>query len=117
VEVGWRLGERVQVTSGLEPGERIVVSGNFLIDSESRMRLSASAGTASADKTMSSAKDPVCGMDVDTKAKDAIMAQHQGKTYYFCNEHCKRTFQADPGKYVSGKTTNPQLVRSNRTAA
>ena len=41
VETGWRLGDRVQITSGLEPGERIVVSANFLIDSESRMRLPA----------------------------------------------------------------------------
>jgi len=29
-------------------------------------------------------KDPVCGMSVDeTKA---IMAQHGGKTYYFCSQ-------------------------------
>jgi Cu(I)/Ag(I) efflux system membrane fusion protein len=38
VETGWRLGDRVEITKGLEPGERIVVSGNFLIDSESRMK-------------------------------------------------------------------------------
>jgi multidrug efflux pump subunit AcrA (membrane-fusion protein) len=41
LKTGWRLGDRVQVTEGLEPGERIVVSGNFLIDSESRMKLPA----------------------------------------------------------------------------
>lgn len=39
VETGWSFGDRVEVTHGLAPGERIVVSGNFLIDSESRMRL------------------------------------------------------------------------------
>jgi Cu(I)/Ag(I) efflux system membrane fusion protein len=38
VKTGWRLGDRVQVTEGLMPGDEIVVSGNFLIDSESRMR-------------------------------------------------------------------------------
>jgi len=38
VETGWRLGDRVEITKGLEPGERIAVSGNFLIDSESRMK-------------------------------------------------------------------------------
>jgi RND family efflux transporter MFP subunit len=43
VQTGWRLGDRVQITKGLEPGEHIVVSGNFLIDSESRMRLAAPA--------------------------------------------------------------------------
>ena len=37
VETGWRLGGRVEITRGLTPGEKIAVSGNFLIDSESRM--------------------------------------------------------------------------------
>jgi YHS domain-containing protein len=114
VEVGWRLGDRVQVTRGLEPGEQIVVSGNFLLDSESRMRLSASAGAVPADQ-MSAAKDPVCGMDVDTTLKGAATAQHQGKTLYFCNEHCRRTFQSDPGKYVSGTMRTAQLPGSNHT--
>jgi Cu(I)/Ag(I) efflux system membrane fusion protein len=40
VETGWRMGDNVQITKGLEPGERIVVAGNFLLDSESRMKLS-----------------------------------------------------------------------------
>jgi Cu(I)/Ag(I) efflux system membrane fusion protein len=40
VETGWRLGDNVEIISGLAAGERIVVAGNFLLDSESRMRLS-----------------------------------------------------------------------------
>ena len=28
VKTGWRLGGRVQVTEGLEPGERVVISSN-----------------------------------------------------------------------------------------
>ncbi len=38
VETGWRFGDRVEIRKGLEAGERIVVSGNFLIDSETRMK-------------------------------------------------------------------------------
>jgi Cu(I)/Ag(I) efflux system membrane fusion protein len=38
VEVGMRSGERVEILSGLEPGQRIVTSGTFLIASESRLR-------------------------------------------------------------------------------
>lgn len=38
VETGWRFGNRVQIVRGLQPGESVVVSGNFLLDSESRMR-------------------------------------------------------------------------------
>jgi RND family efflux transporter MFP subunit len=41
VETGWRIGDDVEVTKGLVPGERIVVSGTFLIDSESRMKAAA----------------------------------------------------------------------------
>ncbi len=41
VETGWRLGNRIEITKGLSPGERIVTSGTFLIDSESRMELAA----------------------------------------------------------------------------
>jgi membrane fusion protein, copper/silver efflux system len=38
VTAGKRLGDRVEIVRGLEPGQRIVASGNFLLDSESRMR-------------------------------------------------------------------------------
>jgi RND family efflux transporter MFP subunit len=46
VETGWRFGDSVEIVEGLAPGERIVTSGTFLLDSESRMK-SASAGTTS----------------------------------------------------------------------
>ncbi len=50
------------------PGEKIVVSGNFLIDSESRMK-AAAAGIYG-----ETSEDPVCGMEVDqAKAKAAGM--------------------------------------------
>ncbi|MDO8945648.1 MAG: efflux RND transporter periplasmic adaptor subunit [Desulfocapsaceae bacterium] len=39
VVTGWRFGDRVEIIKGLASGEQIVVSGNFLIDSESRMKL------------------------------------------------------------------------------
>ena len=39
VETGWRIGGDVQVTKGLVAGERIVISGTFLVDSESRMKM------------------------------------------------------------------------------
>jgi Cu(I)/Ag(I) efflux system membrane fusion protein len=38
VETGWRSGEDVEVTKGLAAGERIVTSGTFFVDSESRMK-------------------------------------------------------------------------------
>ena len=38
IEVGLRAGGVYQVVSGLEVGERIVTSGNFLVAAESRIR-------------------------------------------------------------------------------
>jgi membrane fusion protein, copper/silver efflux system len=38
VETGWRSGGTVEIVKGLSSGERIVVSGTFLLDSESRIR-------------------------------------------------------------------------------
>jgi membrane fusion protein, copper/silver efflux system len=37
VTTGWRTGGRLQILSGIEPGEQVVVAGAFLIDSESRI--------------------------------------------------------------------------------
>jgi Cu(I)/Ag(I) efflux system membrane fusion protein/cobalt-zinc-cadmium efflux system membrane fusion protein len=38
VRVGMRLPDQVQVLSGLADGETVVTTGNFLLDSESRLR-------------------------------------------------------------------------------
>ncbi|PJM78957.1 ATPase [Bifidobacterium scaligerum] len=41
------------------------------------------------------ATDPVCGMTVAVNA-DAITREHDGKTYYFCGEHCANNFMKAP---------------------
>lgn len=45
IKMGARVGDRIVVLEGLRPGDVIVTSGNFLIDSESRLK-SAVAGMA-----------------------------------------------------------------------
>jgi membrane fusion protein, copper/silver efflux system len=51
VEIGTAYGNRVVVTRGLAAGERVVTAGNFLLDSESRMRASALHTTAATQDT------------------------------------------------------------------
>ena len=56
------------------------------------------------------AKDPVCGMSVETlKAKWS--SAHEGRDIYFCSQGCKRSFDDDPSLYVKIRggsgTTNP----------
>jgi Cu(I)/Ag(I) efflux system membrane fusion protein len=96
VETGWRFGDRVEIKSGLKDGERIVVSGNFLIDSESKMELAASGiyGTL--------VKDPVCGADVAVRKaeKTGRTSTYHGKTYYFSSLECKQQFDKDPKPYL-----------------
>lgn len=48
------------------------------------------------------AKDPVCGMDCNEKTAKG-KSEYKGKTYYFCAPGCKKTFDADPEKYLSGQ--------------
>jgi multidrug efflux pump subunit AcrA (membrane-fusion protein) len=38
VRIGAQNGGRTEILSGLKAGERIVISGNFLIDSESQLK-------------------------------------------------------------------------------
>ncbi len=44
-------------------------------------------------------KDLVCGMEIDP-ATAAGSSEYEGQTYYFCNLNCKKSFDAEPAKYV-----------------
>jgi uncharacterized membrane protein YraQ (UPF0718 family) len=46
------------------------------------------------------ATDPVCGMKVD-RAK-AVVRRADGRTTYFCSEHCAHAFERDPARYGAG---------------
>ena len=46
VQTGDRVGDRIEVVSGLQPGERVVASGAFLVDSESQLKGSTSGTPA-----------------------------------------------------------------------
>jgi Cu(I)/Ag(I) efflux system membrane fusion protein len=46
VQVGARFADRVEILRGLTPGDHVVTTGVFLIDSESRLRASGSTGHA-----------------------------------------------------------------------
>ncbi|MDD5169409.1 MAG: efflux RND transporter periplasmic adaptor subunit [Syntrophales bacterium] len=97
VVTGRSLGDRVEITQGLMPGEKIVVSGNFLIDSEARMQ------QASAGINGKAGRDPVCGMNIDEDRSGAsgFMKIYQGKTYFFCSPECRDEFVKAPERYTS----------------
>jgi Cu+-exporting ATPase len=45
------------------------------------------------------AKDPVCGMNVDI-ATAKHRHSHEGKEYFFCNPRCLDKFRSNPGQYL-----------------
>jgi P-type Cu+ transporter len=47
-------------------------------------------------------RDPVCGMDIDPNTA-AGKSEYKGQTYYFCSPGCKKSFDKEPEKYLSGE--------------
>jgi YHS domain-containing protein len=109
VQIGWRAGDQVEIVKGLMDGEKIVVSGTFLIDSESRMK-AAAAGIYG-----ESSEDLVCGMEVDqSKARTAgRTAAYKGETYYFCSDECKISFEKEPARYAVKEAGSRQRAASS----
>jgi Cu(I)/Ag(I) efflux system membrane fusion protein len=113
VETGWRAGGRVEVVRGLEAGERIVLSGVFLVDSESQLRAAAlgaplapaaapAGAGAAAPAPAGTARDPVCHMAVDEAQARAAgrVAEHAGRTHFFCSDGCRARFAAGPERFT-----------------
>ena len=48
------------------------------------------------------ARDPICGMSVDTETAQH-RSEYDGKTFYFCCGGCKAKFDAEPARYVQAK--------------
>jgi len=101
VETGWRLGRQIEITKGLMPEEKVIVSGNFLIDSESRMK------TAAGGVIPTMSKDPVCGMFVNEEYARLTgkTATYGDETYYFCMDKCRDEFAKEPEKYAEQKAS------------
>ena len=105
VETGRRVGDNVEVTKGLEPGERIVISGTFFIDSESRMK-AATRGASAAPVI-----DPVCGMPVDPReaSNAGRTAAHGEHAFFFCSDSCKQQF--DPSRHTEANGREAMIER------
>ncbi|MDF1708396.1 MAG: heavy metal translocating P-type ATPase [Paracoccaceae bacterium] len=58
------------------------------------------------------AKDPVCGMTVATKA-GGLHASFDGETFHFCSETCQQKFKVDPWFYASGRAARRKTATKN----
>jgi YHS domain-containing protein len=52
-------------------------------------------------------KDPICGMTVDEAT--ALHAERDGKTFYFCSDHCRQKFLSTPDRVIR------QAIEGNQT--
>jgi YHS domain-containing protein len=66
--------------------------------------------------TGETAKDPVCGMEVNT-ANAAITIDSPHGTIYFCSQHCKDTFLANPAAYTPKMDAMPAAPEASATPA
>jgi len=54
------------------------------------------------NESQSVTKDPICGMTVDEAT--ALHTERDGKTFYFCSDHCRQKFLGTPaGAKPEGK--------------
>jgi YHS domain-containing protein len=128
VELGGSFGNRVTVKRGLAEGDRVVTSGNFLIDSESRMKppalrtvnekRDASRKAPVATQAAQGTTDPVCGMSIDREKTLAggLKETYRGETYVFCSDKCHKQFLQDPAKYIDDRlrsAADPGSGRAN----
>ena len=65
------------------------------------------------DPTTDVAIDPVCGMQVQP-GRSSAQSTHGEREYYFCSPGCKRSFDADPSRYLNqpaSSKTQPAVVQ------
>ena len=75
-----------------------------------------SSSRCSGSRARRGATDPVCGMRVDRSK--ALTATVGGRRHFFCSEHCKSVFEAEPERYVTkpegGDPSTAAPIRAGR---
>jgi Cu(I)/Ag(I) efflux system membrane fusion protein len=96
VKVGARAGDKVQVSEGVAEGETVVTTGNFLLDSESRLRAAIDGQTAApaAASGGGDGEGPDCANDFDAalfpdKARACRACERQHRGMGSMEEDCK----------------------------
>jgi membrane fusion protein, copper/silver efflux system len=128
VKLGVAADGYVQILEGVKAGEKIVVSSQFLIDSESNLKaaISQMRGSGERDTSTSMEKaaprdehknhsmdetnsdksttireekmDLVCGME--GSSEESLTYLYKNTRYHFCSEYDLETFKRNPDEYV-----------------
>jgi Cu(I)/Ag(I) efflux system membrane fusion protein len=110
VVLGPRCGDQYPVASGLEPGQRVVTVGAFLLDAETRLNPSLAAayfgaGRGSREEAAASrppARElcPVTGKPLGSMGPP-VRVVVDGRAVMLCCEACEEKLRKDPGKYLA----------------
>jgi hypothetical protein len=125
VTVGPRCGDHFPVLRGLDAGQRVVATGAFLVDAETRLNLGAAAGyfgaTRAGGTPQASASTVVASGELSEA--DRALAQRQktcpvtdapldsmggpvrvvveGRTVFLCCKGCEAALRKEPKKYLA----------------
>jgi len=68
---------------------------------------------ANEEVSVTSSRDPVCGMDVAEEG-NSLHHEYQGTDYYFCSSHCLKAFAKNPSAYLAGHDENTKEANKNQ---
>jgi Cu(I)/Ag(I) efflux system membrane fusion protein len=117
VVLGPRCGDAYPVVRGLEPGDRVVTWGAFLVDAETRLNpsvaasyfgaarrepVAATAAPDSADKALAAAQKicPVTGKPLGSMGTP-VRVEVGGRAVIVCCDGCTPKLMNDPAKYLA----------------
>jgi Cu(I)/Ag(I) efflux system membrane fusion protein len=96
VKIGARENDTVEILTGVSEGETVVTTGNFLVDSESRLRAAIEGQSSTESAAGGAAAGSTCPVDIDAKkypdkfqACRACEIQHRGMGTM--EDDCKKT--------------------------
>ena len=97
VKLGGRYNRYYEVLGGVSPGERIIASASFLLDSESRLSeaMGAMAGMPGMEMDAGKGKADVKGMKPDAQMTEAAQSKRA--------QDLKLTFSTEPQKTMAGE--------------
>jgi membrane fusion protein, copper/silver efflux system len=127
VVLGPRCGDAYPVVRGLEPGQRVVTAGAFLVDAETRLNPSVAAsyfGAARREEAVAPAlpDDAPSPADQEAIARQKICPvtgkplgsmgapmrlEVEGRTVYLCCEGCEGRMRKEPAKYFAKIPSGP----------
>ncbi|HTN53397.1 MAG TPA: XdhC family protein [Anaeromyxobacter sp.] len=97
--------ERVRNPAGLDLGAKFPeeIALSVLAEIVQLQRSAGKAAGPAVAEEEATALDPICGMTV-VVARARHLAEHAGRTFYFCNARCRERFLAAPERWAAGAT-------------